>query len=116
MPCWTKVSSKIELKNPNRELLEKALAELGYKISTAEYAARFDAILTADNFDTQTSVILKADGTVTLTGARAGAQLGEHVNALKRSYAAQVVEASARKFGWQVAKKEEGRFQLVRRY
>lgn len=117
MPCWTKVKATVELKNPNRELLEKALAALGYRINDAAYNAQFNAVLTADNFTTKTSVVLMADGTLSVNGSSAmvGA-IGDHVNALKRGYASQVVAASAQKFGWQVTKKADNRFQLMRRY
>jgi len=62
-------------------------------------------------------VILKADGTLAVTGSgNMAGQITDHVNSLKRGYAGQVIQASARKFGWNVKQTEANKFQLVRRY
>jgi hypothetical protein len=120
MPCWTVQKSEVALKGLNPELLKAALQALGFRINSAEYTAnpRFNgAQLTADRFRDNTSVVIEADGTVTVRYSSArDMNDATLVNEVKRAYAVETVKMAAKKFGWKMEEKTATKFAVTRRF
>jgi len=111
MPCWTTASSQINLQNANRELLKAALAAIGFTNlhENDEYARMRGngAVLTMDRFADSTSVTVMANGTVTVTSARADRNMTALGNEVKRAYSGQVIQSAAKRFGWMLKPQDE---------
>lgn len=124
MPCWTVQQSEVKLSGLNPEFLKSALIALGFRINSAEYSRNYGASLTADRFTDYTSVVVHNDGRVTVNMADTkqwDASLSQTditavTNEIKRAYAVQVVNAAAKKFGWNMKKTAENKFAVTRRF
>jgi len=114
MPCWNKIETTLDLKNPNLDMLRAALENLGFAVGTPEYARQFDASLVADHYGNRVSIRVKTDGTVVIGGPNGAAP--EHVNAVKRAYSTQIVLAASKRFGWNVKKVSERQMMAQRRF
>jgi hypothetical protein len=97
MPCFTIQTSTVELGKVQADLLHAALAGLGLNPLTLPTGIRF-----AGGFYD------KATGKMTGTNLPA-------VNEVKRAYSAQVVQASAKKFGWQIKEVAQYQYEVIRR-
>lgn len=91
MPCWTRVSSKVEFlaASTNVDLLAAALGSQGYAVERLEGGLRFSQRGRAGSYDAKTG---RLDAPATMDTAE-----------LKRGYSEQVVTSTARKNGWQIS-------------
>ena len=109
MPCNTiqRSTVSLELRADNQEFLVNALKSLNYSVNVSNNVVRFSNYRTGVNgsfvdgklrIDGETSVVERFD-----------------VNEVKRAYSRQVVEAAAKRFGWQANKKSETEYEVKRR-
>lgn len=90
MPCYQIRTMSVEFKADNRDLLDAALAALGWKVFE-----QFSGQLIVGNGEIK--INLKAG----IAEVQIGAQ--SKLNELKRAYARQSINAAAKKAGWQVS-------------
>lgn len=104
MPCWTIQESRAEFgANTDRVLFEKALKTMGYRTQITE-----NGVVYFQSESTQSGGRLELNGTLVMQGDLT-------VNPFKRAYSAEVVKATAQRFGWKVEEKKPGQFQATRR-
>jgi arylamine N-acetyltransferase len=98
-------TSTINLSGADPELLKKALVALGFRLNDRQYAYNVPtgAQFSADRFTDSTSVVLEADGRVTVRASRLGQERVETLTReVKRAYSTEVVKAASARFGWKV--------------
>lgn len=102
MPCFSIRRNVINLEKVDRDLLAKALEALGYTVTkhpngVLSFSNRYGSGYFAAGK-------LTFDQDINLTE-----------NAVKQAYSTQVVQAAAKKFGWQVKNPAANQFVAVRR-
>jgi hypothetical protein len=105
MPCWSVQTSTINLSGADPELLKKALVTLGFRLNDSQYSynVRTGAQFSADRFSDSTSVVMEANGTVTVRASTLDAGRVEVLTReVKRAYSAEVVKSASVRFGWTV--------------
>ena len=92
----------VEFKAANHDLLEKAITELGYRVTS----------------NTANEIIFYANGTyVSVGGGKIRLDKGmEHIiDQLKREYTKQAVKKAASRYGWASKETAQGKLTLTRR-
>lgn len=109
MPCNTIRLATINLGKADPGHLKLALEALGFRVET-----RGAVLVFADTYNRQGTV--NADGKVIYNSAMLTSKnLAITENMVKQAYSAQVVQATAKKFGWNVREKGENQYTMVRR-
>lgn len=104
MPCWTIQESRAEFgAKTDRVLFAKALDAMGYRASIDS-----KGVVHFSSEATQSGGRLELNGTLVMQGELT-------VNPFKRAYSAEVVKATAQRFGWKVEEKKPGQYQVTRR-
>ena len=116
MPCWSQQTNEAKMEKMTGEkltLLRAALVNSGHHV----YANWKGYELAADHFANGTSVLVK-DGNVSVTLSKhASVSMEEATRLVKKSYAATVVAAALKKFGWNsTTEKVSGKLLARRRY
>ena len=110
MPCDTRTTVSVALNAADRELLFKAIAELGWR------PVEIGGII---------QCYVQGLGTVSIENGMAkistyvyeSADRAEGiVNKIKKAYSVEVVKSQAKKFGWQLKQTNENKFKALRRY
>jgi hypothetical protein len=109
MPCNTVQRTTVAFKAENIDTLSKALASLGLSVREAEKGVLVFYGYVGGSGAYQQGRYLAAEGKLDV-------QQGFDVNALKRSYSAVVVEQAAKRFGWNVQKKDATHYAAQRRF
>jgi len=99
MPCYTITTVKLVLTNANLDLLKKAIEGMGYVVD--RYGEKL--FWRNGSYD-------KVKGTLNLVGGTE-----EQGNAIRRAYSTEVLKKNATKFGWQLKKVKENKYQLLKR-
>lgn len=109
MPCNTIQRSTIslELRADNQTFLIEALKSLGYRVDATQDRVRFSH----SRRDVSGSFI---NGKLQIDGERSAVERFD-VNEVKRAYSHQVVQATAKRFGWQATKKTDTEYEVKRR-
>lgn len=103
MPCDQVRAITVEFGvGTDLDLLTKAAEKLGYRVVRNQETNRLDLF---DQYGSWQGVY--EAGKLTLDEAR--------INSMKKAYSTQVVESSARRFGWQTKKLEASKYVLQKR-
>jgi len=99
MPCYTITTVKLVLTNANLDLLKKALEGIGYT-----------AVKYGDKLFWKNGSYDKTKGTLSLVKGTE-----EQGNVIRRAYSTEVLKKNAAKFGWQLKKTQDNKYQLLKR-
>lgn len=98
MPCFTITTIELQLRDANLELLKNAIKEV-----TGKDATIYNAAMLWDGGQYQ-----KISGRLVVRDEKTGQNI-------KRAYSAELVKAQAKRFGWQVKKTDEYKYQIIKR-
>ena len=94
MPCYQVRTYSVEFKAGNRAIFDAAVKALGW--------TPFDITATTVAFDGGKILIDLASGQATIREIPGQTTYQEKLNALKRSYSRQAINAAGKRMGWQV--------------
>jgi len=111
MPCYTIVTSSVEFKIENIELLKKALEKQGLKFWVNERDAQV-VIKDSTGYNNKAVVNMKTGQIISQTLNEK--ELTKYSFSLKRSYSEQVIDEIAKKNKWIKKQLNDKQFQLQR--
>ncbi len=99
MPCYTINEIRLELINANLELLKKAIESQCGNVNVKTYD---NGLAWNGGSYNQTT------GNLTVRNSEVG-------NRIKKAYSAELVQAQAKRFGWQTKKIDEFKYEITKR-
>jgi hypothetical protein len=94
MPCYQVRTYSVEFKAGNRAIFDAAVNALGWKAqNVSDSVVSFDGGMIRIDLASGKATVMEQPGQMTYQ---------EKLNALKRSYSRQAVNAAAKRMGWQV--------------
>lgn len=100
MPCYTITTVTLELKQADTAALKKALESLGLDPYVSSYNEQ--------QINFRNGSYDRSTGKLTVRNEETG-------KAIKRAYSAELVQMQAKRFGWQVKKISENKYEIIKR-
>ena len=110
MPCDTRTTVSVALNAADKELLFKAIAELGWQ------PREIGGVIQCYVPGLGTVSIEGGMAKITTYAYTADDRTEGIVNKIKKAYSTEVVKAQAKKFGWQLKQTSENKFKALRRF
>lgn len=111
MPCYQVITSRVEFKIGNFDLLKKALPKAGWKIREVKGTG----VLYASHEGLRKSIRIEFDGSRITSQEFSKEELIKVANSIKRSYSRVVIDELAKKKNWFVKQAGENRL-LLQKY
>lgn len=99
MPCWQTITNTVELKAADRSMLAETLEEMGFSVT------RYGETLQAYNRGTT----IRVSGESMDVEHRGNVDVEELTKEVKRNYSKKVVRKSAKRRGWKITEKSNGK-------
>lgn len=106
MPCDTITTAKLDLTKANNEVLISILVALGFNINTKDMER-----ITASNSNTNI-IWTRTSG---LSVRTRGSTAERWADKIQTTYTSQVIQTTAKRFGWQVKQLGNDKYQVIRR-